>query len=138
VSAVSFADKCVEGDCVNGKGTIVTATGHKYTGMFKDGLRHGEGIMLMPGKRKIVGVWVANEPREGTYTAPDGTVYKGQWEFRERNGQGTLIFPDGKKYVGTPWIRKQLARNRARKELVRHSADLRPSRTLDRKDLATG
>ncbi len=100
VPAVSFADKCVEGDCVNGKGTMVTATGHKYTGMFKDGLRHGEGIMLMPGKRKIVGVWVANEPREGTFTAPDGTVYEGQWEFRERNGQGTLIFPDGKKYVG--------------------------------------
>ena len=88
VPAVSFADsadKCVEGDCINGKGTLVTATGHKYTGMFKDGLRHGEGIMLMPGKRKLVGVWVANEFREGTYTAPDGTVYEGQWEFRERD-----------------------------------------------------
>ena len=100
VSFADFANKCVEGDCVNGKGTQVTASGHKYIGMFKDGLRHGEGIMLMPGKRKIVAVWEANDPREGTYTAPDGTVYKGQWEFRERDGQGTLIYPDGRKYIG--------------------------------------
>jgi len=98
--AASFGDECVEGDCVNGTGAMVFSTGHKYTGGFKDGVRHGEGVLLMPGKRKIVGVWVDNEIREGTFTAPDGTVYKGQWEFRERNGQGTLIFPDGRKYVG--------------------------------------
>lgn len=57
VPAVSFGDECVEGDCVNGKGTMVFSTGHKYTGGFKDGVRHGEGVLLMPGNRKIVGVW---------------------------------------------------------------------------------
>ena len=100
VPAVSFGDECVEGDCVNGQGTMVSSTGHKYTGEFKDGVRHGEGVMLLPGGRKIVGVWEANEIREGTFTAPDGTIYEGQWEFRERNGRGTLTFPDGRKYVG--------------------------------------
>ena len=100
VPAVSFGDECVEGDCVNGKGTMVYSTGHKYTGGFKDGVRHGEGVLLMPGGRKIVGVWGDNAIREGTYTQPDGTIYEGQWEFRERNGQGTLTFPDGRKYVG--------------------------------------
>ena len=98
--AASFGDECVEGDCVNGKGTMNFSTGHKYTGGFKDGVRHGEGVMLMPGGRKIVGVWAENEIRTGTFTAPDGTIYEGQWEFRERNGQGTLTFPDGRKYVG--------------------------------------
>ena len=97
---VSFGDECVEGDCVNGKGTMVYSTGHKYTGGFKDGVRHGEGVLLMPGGRKMVGVWVDNAIREGTYTQPDGTIYEGQWEFRERNGQGTLTYPDGRKYVG--------------------------------------
>jgi len=97
---ISFGDECVEGDCVNGKGTMVFSTGHKYTGEFKDGVRHGEGVMLLPGGRKIVGVWSGNEIRTGTYTAPDGTIYEGQWEHRERNGQGTLTFPDGRKYVG--------------------------------------
>jgi hypothetical protein len=98
--AASFGDECVEGDCVNGKGTMVFSTGHKYTGGFKDGVRHGGGVLLMPGGRKIVGVWVENEIRTGTFTAPDGTIYEGQWEFRERNGQGTLTFSDGRKYVG--------------------------------------
>jgi hypothetical protein len=96
----AVADECTEGDCINGNGTMVFDSGHKYTGGFKDGLRQGEGILLMPGGRKIVGVWEDNEIKSGTYTEPDGTVYEGQWMFRERNGQGTLTFPDGRKYVG--------------------------------------
>ena len=100
VPGVAFSDECVEGDCVNGNGTMVYSTGHKYTGHFKDGVRHGEGVMLLPGGRKIVGVWVENEIREGTFSAPDGSIYEGQWQFRERNGQGTLTFPDGRKYIG--------------------------------------
>jgi hypothetical protein len=94
------ADECTEGDCSNGRGTLVFDTGHKYTGGFKDGLRHGAGVLLMPGGRKIVGVWEDNEIKTGTYTQPDGTVYEGHWMFRERNGQGTLTYPDGRKYIG--------------------------------------
>ena len=96
----SFGDECIEGDCVNGSGTMVFATGHKYTGEFKDGIRHGKGVLLMPGDRKIVGVWENNEISEGTYTQPDGTVYEGQWRHRERNGKGALTFPDGRRYTG--------------------------------------
>ena len=33
----AVADECTEGDCINGKGTLVFDTGHKYTGGFKDG-----------------------------------------------------------------------------------------------------
>ena len=97
---IAFADDCVEGDCVNGRGTMVYATGHRFTGEFKNGTRHGQGVLLMPGNRKIEGVWVDNEIRQGKFTGADGTVYEGQWEFRERNGQGTLTYPDGRKYVG--------------------------------------
>lgn len=96
----AVADECTDGDCVNGQGTMTYATGHIYTGAFKDGGRHGAGFMHLPGGRKIVGVWENNEMKSGTYTEPDGTVYEGQWKFRERNGQGTLTFPDGRKYVG--------------------------------------
>jgi hypothetical protein len=94
------ADECTAGDCVNGQGTMVFSTGHTYTGSFKDGVRHGRGVMLLPGGRKLVGVWENGEIREGIATQPDGTVYEGQWMFRERNGQGTLTFPDGRKYIG--------------------------------------
>lgn len=96
----AVADECTDGDCVNGQGTMNYATGHKYTGEFKDGIRNGAGVLNLPGGRKIVGVWENNEMKSGTYTEPDGTVYDGQWKFRERNGQGTLTFPDGRKYVG--------------------------------------
>ncbi len=96
----TFGDDCIEGDCMNGQGTMVYSTGHKFSGGFKDGVRHGDGVLLMPGGRKIVGVWADNEISEGTYSQPDGTTYEGQWMFRERNGQGTLTFPDGRKYIG--------------------------------------
>jgi hypothetical protein len=94
------ADECTEGDCVNGRGTMVYSTGHTFTGQFHKGLRHGEGVMTLPGGRKLVGVWENNEIRQGTYTFADGTVYQGQWQFRERHGRGTLTFPDGRRYEG--------------------------------------
>jgi hypothetical protein len=94
------ADECIEGDCVNGYGTLVTTTGQKFIGNFKDGMRHGKGVLLLPGGRKLEGTWQQNEIVEGTYTLPDGTKYVGQWKFRERYGQGELTFPDGRKYVG--------------------------------------
>jgi hypothetical protein len=74
---------------------MVTITGQKFTGNFKDGLRHGKGIVILPGGRKLVGVWENNEIIEGTYTMPDGTKYVGQWKFRERYGQGELTHRAG-------------------------------------------
>ncbi len=97
---VALADECVQGDCVNGFGTMVYSTGHKFSGHFKDGLRHGKGVLLMPGGRKIVGIWDMNEIVSGTYSAPDGSRYEGQWKYRERNGRGTLTYPDGRVYTG--------------------------------------
>jgi len=96
----AYADECVEGDCVNGTGTMVFSTGHKFTGGFKDGMRHGEGVLLMPGRRKIVGVWQDNEIVEGTYTYSDGSIFTGRWKFRERSGLGTLAWLDGRTYTG--------------------------------------
>jgi hypothetical protein len=96
----AFADECTQGDCVNGKGVMVYSTGHTYTGSFKDGGRHGEGVLLLPGDRKMVGVWENDEIVEGLYTLPDGTIYEGQWKFREKNGWGKLTYRDGRKYIG--------------------------------------
>ena len=73
-----LADECIEGDCVNGYGTLVTSTGQKFIGHFKDGMRHGDGVFLLPGGRKLEGTWQDNEIVEGTYTKPDGTRYAGR------------------------------------------------------------
>ncbi|MGB1237461.1 MAG: hypothetical protein ACPG4U_04570, partial [Pseudomonadales bacterium] len=34
---------CVEGDCINGKGTYIYKGGTKYKGSFKGGLANGKG-----------------------------------------------------------------------------------------------
>ena len=97
---MAYGDECVEGDCQNGPGVMIFSTGHKFTGEFKDGMRHGEGVLLLPGGRKMVGVWENNEIKEGTFTDSDATTYTGQWQYREREGQGTMTWPDGRTYVG--------------------------------------
>ncbi len=98
--AMAGADQCVEGDCMNGTGTMVYSTGHRYTGEFKKGLRDGEGFMILPGGRTLKGRFKYNEAFEGTYTYSDGKVYTGQWELRERNGRGTMKYADGRLYEG--------------------------------------
>jgi hypothetical protein len=96
----AIADQCIEGDCVNGKGTMIYSTGHRYVGEFKNGMRDGAGFMSMPLGRTIEALWRRNDAIEGTYTYPDGKVYMGQWQFRERNGHGILKYPDGRVYEG--------------------------------------
>jgi hypothetical protein len=96
----AIADQCIEGDCVNGKGTMVYSTGHKYTGEFKNGMRNGEGFMTLPGSRTLKGRFQYNAIFEGTYTYADGKVFTGHWEFLERNGRGTLKYTDGRVYDG--------------------------------------
>ena len=57
----ALADECIEGDCVNGYGTMVYSTGQKFSGHFKDGLRDGKGVFILPGGRKLEGIWQDNE-----------------------------------------------------------------------------
>ncbi len=96
----AIADQCVEGDCVNGKGTKIFSTGHKYTGEFKNGKLDGEGYMTLPLGRTLKGWFRDNSVFEGTFTYPNGQVYIGQWEFLERNGRGTMKYADGRVYIG--------------------------------------
>ena len=95
----AIADQCIEGDCVNGKGTLLYPTGHSYIGEFKNGGRDGQGFLSMPFGRTIEGFWRKNDLVEGTYTN-GGNVFTGQWQLRERNGHGVLRYSDGRIYEG--------------------------------------
>ena len=53
---------CVEGDCINGKGSKTQVNGDKYVGGWKDGKENGQG----------------------TFTRPDGSRYVGEWKDGEK------------------------------------------------------
>ncbi|HKK79258.1 MAG TPA: hypothetical protein VJ933_06495, partial [Phaeodactylibacter sp.] len=72
------AQSCIEGDCVNGQGTLVRADGIKYVGQFKNGKFHGIGICY----------W------------PDGGRYQGEWEEGYPHGQGSRLLGDGIQQIG--------------------------------------
>ncbi len=57
--------ECTEGDCENGRGTMVFPDGTKYKGGFKAGRRSGQG----------------------TYTYSDGGNYTGEWRDNLRHGK---------------------------------------------------
>lgn len=72
-------DKCVSGNCVNGKGTMVYTIGDTYEGDFVNGKKAGHG----------------------TYTFKNGQVYVGQFSDNLRNGKGKFTFSDGSIYEGS-------------------------------------
>lgn len=91
-----YADQCIDGNCMNGYGTmvydgsgdyyeqvndykmtgqgmVIYADGTKYTGQFQNGLMHGEG----------------------TITYVNGAKYTGQFLNGLMHGQGTIYKKDG-------------------------------------------
>ena len=63
--------KCIAGNCLNGKGTMVLYSIQKYIGEFKEGRRHGQGTMRYP----------------------DGRVYKGEFKIDTFSDGCSLILP---------------------------------------------
>ncbi len=71
-------DKCTQGDCKNGFGTLTGDNGVKYIGEWKNSSWHGQG----------------------TLTSPDGSQYSGEWKDGKKHGKGTLTSPDGSQHSG--------------------------------------
>jgi hypothetical protein len=48
-------DKCIEGDCVNGRGIYIYSDGSEYIGEFKDDLPNGQGTQIYPDGGRYIG-----------------------------------------------------------------------------------
>ena len=96
--------KCQNNDYkqwTNCKGSYKTETGHKYTGLFKDG-KILKGISIYPGGAKYVGQFKDSKPHGyGTFFWKNGDKYYGEWKDGKNHGNGTKIWKNGRKYVGT-------------------------------------
>lgn len=116
--------QCIEGDCINGKGTYFFTSGSKYIGNFLNGEIHGEGTCYYKDGSIYVGNWSHRFPEgNGILTLKDGSIKKGIWKKGQlidskstinegisvqsgciqgdcKNGKGTFAYPDGSKYIG--------------------------------------
>ncbi|MEM8907230.1 MAG: caspase family protein [Bacteroidota bacterium] len=107
VAALSFwafqtaSAQCIKGNCYNGRGTFVYASGAKYKGEFRHGKIHGDGVLYFSNGNKYVGKWV-NQYRhgKGKMVFYNGDVYKGHFRKSKFSGKGTIEFKNGDKYVG--------------------------------------
>lgn len=99
--AEMFIDKCVSGNCVNGKGKKVYENGNTYEGDFVDSKLEGQGTFTVTNGQIYIGQFANNMFNgRGKITFPTGDIYEGDWIDNKREGQGTLTFPNGSYYIG--------------------------------------
>lgn len=81
----------IENDC-DGMGTFVNSQGDKYTGTFKNNLKHGRGIEHYANGDVYNGEFVQGKPEgDGIYMWANGNEYRGQFRGGMRNGKGKWI-----------------------------------------------
>ena len=84
----------------NCKGFYESETGHKYSGVFKNG-KIFKGISIYPGGAKYVGEFKNFKPNGyGTFVWTNGDRYYGEWKDGKSHGNGTKLWKDGREYSG--------------------------------------
>jgi hypothetical protein len=85
---------CLEGNCLDGKGTFVFKEGAaRYTGAFKDNQPHGFGNCTYANGDRYEGEWIEGAFNgKGTLSLFDGTIISGFWTAGAYAGQ---VPPEG-------------------------------------------
>ena len=88
--------KCIEGDCVNGLGTMTYSDGSIYVGEQKNGLFNGQGALSITDNWEYEGEWKDGERHgRGSMTELGGGKYVGDWQEGKRHGRGYEKRSDG-------------------------------------------
>jgi hypothetical protein len=83
----SSVDKCVSGDCNNGRGTKHYKNGDRYVGEFKESNHDGDGTLFNASNgERYTGKFVKGQPHgTGTlYDKENQIVFTGEWENGKR------------------------------------------------------
>ncbi|MGB2912530.1 MAG: hypothetical protein WBB81_03135 [Pyrinomonadaceae bacterium] len=100
----AFDDKCVSGNCVNGKGKKAYSNGDNYEGDFVNGKHHGQGTYRTKEGQVYVGQFAKGAYNgRGKMNFPNGETYDGDWLNNERTGDGRATYKDGSNYEGD-WL----------------------------------
>jgi hypothetical protein len=96
-----FAQQCINGNCQNGKGTMLFSSGAKYTGDFKNGLMDGQGILYFTNGDKYLGDFAQQYRQgEGVLKYANGDEIRGKFIKNRLQGEGVLKYADGSRYEG--------------------------------------
>ena len=80
----------------HGQGIIEYSDGTKYVGQWNEGIPNGQGTLTDSSGNKYVGEFKDGMRHgQGTYTTPEGVNYVGQWKDSLPDGQGTYTFANG-------------------------------------------
>lgn len=92
------------GEIKNGKfikGTYQYPTGDQYIGEWKDGMRHGDGKLILKSGVTYSGSWINNKIEGyGIMIYNNGEKYEGEWKNGKMNGIGILTSINGDTYEG--------------------------------------
>ncbi|GAB2800127.1 hypothetical protein GCM10027275_52680 [Rhabdobacter roseus] len=94
---------CASGDCLNGLGILVRENQERYEGEFRNGQKHGTGVMFYPdGTLRYKGEFAQDQRSgKGTYYFTNGDKYVGDFQRNVPHGKGTYHYSDGERFVGT-------------------------------------
>ena len=85
----------------NGKGFEFKSGKYKYHGQFRDGKKHGRGLIKTIEGYEYEGEWFESYRNGyGREVDPVGNVYKGSWEYNQYHGQGFQQLVNGETYEG--------------------------------------
>jgi hypothetical protein len=102
----NLSAECIEGNCVNGRGTFNYDNGDQYSGENKDNKKHGKGIFTFGPKSEWAGDQYIGEHEDnkrhgqGTYNFANGDQYIGEFKDDMMHGQGTYTYANGTSDTG--------------------------------------
>ena len=111
-SAIFISDSLVKKEIPinikDGEAIHVYPNGYRYDGNFKNGFKHGKGILISDGHtEKYTGNWVYGfKNGEGalalykSHSSSPYIFYKGEWKNDEKNGKGTEEYANGSMHIG--------------------------------------
>lgn len=88
-------------DC---EGSFQYDNGDEYSGEWKAGKKHGQGVYIWADGQRYEGQWREGRKQGvGRYFWPNGDVFEGQFVNGNYNGGGTLTYASGRKVIGD-WV----------------------------------